>query len=91
MKNLSNEVLLLHFDEEKICEYSNGYKEEGGVYLKGAFCPYWGGVCYGQSEEFFSGGLRDISVALLADQHSNGVIEVYEEDEECIRSKSFEG
>lgn len=48
MKNLSNEALLLHFDEEKICEYSNGWKEEGGVYLKGAFCPYWGGYATGK-------------------------------------------
>ena len=46
MKNPSNDALLLHFDEEKICEYNNGWKEDGGVYIKGAFCPYWGAMLW---------------------------------------------
>ena len=46
---------------------------------------------YGKSKEFFSGGLNNISATILANQHNNGVIEVYEEGEksnntnrECI-------
>ena len=35
-----------------------------------------------KSQSFFNGGLQDISVTLLADNHSAGVVEVYEEDEE---------
>ena len=44
MKNLSNEALLLHFDEEKICEYSNGWKEEGGGLFEGSVLPILGGA-----------------------------------------------
>lgn len=50
-----------------------------GVMLKGGFCPYWGGLCYGKSKEFFSGGLKDVSVCILSEQYSTGVVEVYEE------------
>ena len=46
---------------------------------------------YGKSKEFFGGGLNNISATILANQHNNGVVEVYEENEGCVRSKSFEG
>ena len=54
-----------------------------GIIFKGAFCPYWGGVMYSKSKRFFSGGLKNISATLLANQHNNGVVEVYEEDIKC--------
>ena len=66
-------------------------KQIEGIVFKGGFCPFWGGVMYGKSKEFFSGGLNNISATILANQHNNGVIEVYEEgeksnntDRECI-------
>lgn len=54
-----------------------------GIIFKGAFCLYWGGVMYSKSKRFFSGGLKNISVTLFANQHSNGVVEVYKEDIKC--------
>ena len=42
-----------------------------------------GGVMYSKSKRFFSGGLKNISATLLANQHNNGVVEVYEEDIKC--------
>ena len=44
-----------------------------------------GGVCYGKGEPFFNGGLKDISTTLLANQHSNGIVEVYEDEQ--VRSQ----
>lgn len=38
---------------------------------------------YSKSKRFFSGGLKNISATLLANQHNNGVVEVYEEDIKC--------
>lgn len=43
---------------------------------------------YSKSKRFFSGGLKNISATLLANQHNNGVVEVYEED---IWSEPFKG
>lgn len=65
-------------------------KQIEGIIFKGAFCPYWGGVNTSKSQSFFSGGLYDISVTLLADNHNAGVVEVYEEDKQ-IRSEPFKG
>ena len=62
---------------------------EGGIF-KSDLCLYWGGVNTNKSQSFFSGGLYDISVTLLADNHNTGVVEVYEEDKQ-IRSKSVKG
>ena len=45
---------------------------------------------YSKSKRFFSGGLKNISATLLANQHNNGVVEVYEE-EEILRSEPFKG
>ena len=61
-------------------------KKIEGIIFKGAFCPYWGGVCYGKGEPFFNGGMKDISTTLLANQHRNGIVEVYEEDTQTERS-----
>ena len=44
---------------------------------------------YGQSKEFFRGGLNNISATILANQHNNGVVEVYEE--EILRSEQEQG
>lgn len=79
--------LLLEFEEIPPAEMPRDMS--GGVMLKGGFCPYWGGLCYGKSEAFFSGGLKDISVSILAEQFSNGVVILYEEDS-SIRSKQDE-
>lgn len=49
-----------------------------------------GGVMYGKSKEFFSGGLNNISATILANQNNNGVVEVYEEDKQ-IRSEPVKG
>ena len=49
-----------------------------------------GGVMYSKSKRFFSGGLKNISATLLANQHNNGVVEVYEE-EEILWSEPFKG
>ena len=49
-----------------------------------------GGVNDGKSERFFSGGLRGISVTILAANHDAGVVEVYGEDKQ-IRSEPFKG
>ena len=65
-------------------------KQIEGIIFKGAFCPYWGGVNTNKSQSFFSGGLYDISITLLADNHNAGVVEVYEEDKQ-IRSEPFKG
>ena len=65
-------------------------KQKEGIIFKGAFCPYWGGVNISKSQSFFTDGLYDISVTLLADNHNAGVVEVYEEDKQ-IRSKPFKG
>lgn len=54
-------------------------KQRGGIIYKGGFCPFWGGVMYGKSKEFFRGGLNNISATILANQHENGVVEIYEE------------
>lgn len=48
-----------------------------------------GGVCYGKGESFFNGGLKDISTTLLANQHSNGIVEVYEDKQ--VWSQQDEG
>ena len=55
-------------------------KQIEGIIFKGAFCPYWGGINTNKSQSFFSGGLYDISVTILADNHNAGIVEVYEED-----------
>lgn len=68
----------------------NQDKQIEGIIFKGAFCPFWGGVMYGKSKEFFSGGLNNISATILANQNNNGVVEVYEEDKQ-IRSEPVKG
>ena len=78
--------LLLEFEEVPQGE-ADGCR--GGIIFKGGFCPYWGGVCYGKGETFFNGGLKDISTTLLANQHSNGIVEVYEDKQ--VRSQQDEG
>ena len=55
-------------------------KQREGIIYKGGFCPFWGGIMYGKSKEFFSGGLNNISATILANQQGNGVVEVYEEE-----------
>lgn len=61
-----------------------------GIIFKGKFCPYWGGVLTNASQKFFQGGLHDISVTILACNHSAAVVETYEEDKQ-IRSEPFKG
>lgn len=61
-----------------------------GIIFKGRFCPYWGGVNINKSQSFFTDGLYDISVTILANNHSAGVVEVYEEDKQ-IRSEQEQG
>ena len=56
-------------------------KQIEGIIFKGAFCPFWGGVNVNKSLAFASDSLCDISVTILANNHSASVIEVYEEDE----------
>ena len=60
-----------------------------GDNLQGRILPVLGGVCYGKGEPFFNGGLKDISTTLLANQHSNGIVEVYEDKQ--VRSQQDEG
>ena len=60
-------------------------KQIEGIIYKGGFCPFWGGIMYGKSKEFFHGGLNNISATILANQQKNGVVEVYEE--ETLRSE----
>ena len=67
----------------------NQDKQIEGIIFKGGFCPFWGGVMYGKSKEFFGGGLNNISATILANQHNNGVVEVYEE--EILRSEQEQG
>ena len=59
----------------------NQEKKIEGIIFKGRFCPYWGGVNINKSQSFFTDRLYDISVNILANNHSAAVIEVYEEDE----------
>ena len=61
-----------------------------GIIFKGRFCPYWGGVNIDKSQSFFTDGLYDISVTILANNHSVAVVEVYEGDKQ-IRSESLKG
>lgn len=60
-------------------------KQREGIIYKGGFCPFWGGIMYGESEEFFHGGLNNISATIRTNQQNNGVVEVYEE--ETLRSE----
>lgn len=41
---------------------------------KGKFCPVWGGLNPSKSDAFFSGGLEEISVTLLAANHDASVV-----------------
>lgn len=50
-----------------------------GIIFKGCFCPFWGGVNFNKSLAFATDGLCDISVTILANNHSAAVVEVYEE------------
>lgn len=50
-----------------------------GIKIKGKRCPVWGGLNISKSVAFFSGGLKDVSVTLLSENHSACVIEGYEE------------
>ena len=43
-----------------------------------------------KSQSFFTDGLYDISVTILANNHSAAVVEVYEGDKQ-IRSESLKG
>lgn len=45
-----------------------------GIIYRGHFCPIWGGVNINKSVKFFSGGIEDISVALLAGNHNAAVV-----------------
>ena len=60
-------------------------KKIEGIIFKGRFCPYWGGVNIGRSQRFFSGGLCNISVTLLANNDDASIVEVYEEDTQTER------
>ena len=62
-------------------------KQTEGIIFKGDFCPFWGGVNLSKSQSFFSGGFQGISVTLLADNHSAGVVEVYEEHDSDMCDK----
>ena len=62
-------------------------KQIEGIIYKGGFCPFWGGVMYGKSKEFFSGGLNNISATILANQYNNGVVEVYEDDKDMCNKR----
>lgn len=42
--------------------------------------PILGGVNTNKSQSFFSGGLYDISVTILAGNHNAGIVEVYDEN-----------
>ena len=55
-------------------------KQIEGIIFKGFFCPYWGGINTNKSQRFFSGGLYDISVTILANNHNAGIVEVYDEN-----------
>ena len=55
-------------------------KQIEGIIFKGVFCPYWGGINTNKSQRFFSGGLYDISVTILANNHNAGIVEVYDEN-----------
>ena len=85
-KRYEADGLLLEFEDVPQGE-ADGCR--GGIIFKGGFCPYWGGVCYGKGEPFFNGGLKDISTTLLANQHSNGIVEVYEDEQ--VWSQQDEG
>ena len=61
-----------------------------GNNLQGEILPILGGVNINKSQSFFTDGLYDISVTILADNHNAGVVEVYEENKQ-IRSKPFKG
>ena len=52
-----------------------------GVMYKGCFWPVWGGGNHNKSPRFSSGGIEDLSVAILAGNHYASVCVEVDTDE----------
>lgn len=54
-------------------------KKIEGVWYKGRFCPVWGGIYCRNREDFFRGGLEDISRAIKANMQDAAVVVEYDD------------
>jgi len=52
-----------------------------GIVFKGKWCPIWGGLYAGSSDNpsFMRGGLKDVSRALKSELHDSAVVVLYED------------